>query len=378
VIDLGSVKEGLHQTIDSALVAAGLERATDAGLDLALTGSTRDLDENRLAEQLDDAHDLFARRQCKGAVAAAETAIAIAAARQAARLGGSGPALVDALTMALLCADAEGDLDTATFRAAGLHALGALDAPRGPVVHGVAQWGAVDASIVARYPEVDALAGGEPIEVELRAEVPGAELWIDFAPAGTSPRRVALTAGRHVIAAASGSRRGTVTGTVVASQPVIALPMPDQAGPYGEVARRIESWHHALPAPAELAWVMSQLHVRIVLIRHGGLIEAWGRAGVAEPPHRLGGDDGIGGDDDVPRLIGLVAERVRSWTDRAPDPDRPLLTETRAPRPARGDRDEPTKWWVYVAVAGAVLAGTLVIYAHDSATDTQRVTLHYP
>jgi hypothetical protein len=74
---------------------------------------------------------------------------------------------------------------------------------------------------------------------------------------------------------------------------------------------------------------------------------------------------------------------VQTWRDRAPDPDQPLLVETPAERRARGiarkgEREEPTPWWVYATIAGALLGGALVIYAHDTAEDTQRVELKFP
>jgi len=59
------------------------------------------------------------------------------------------------------------------------------------------------------------------------------------------------------------------------------------------VAARVASWHGAMPSAQELAWVLGKVHARVALIRHGGMVEAWGQAGRAEPPHRLGGDDGL-------------------------------------------------------------------------------------
>jgi len=76
-----------------------------------------------------------------------------------------------------------------------------------------------------------------------------------------------------------------------------------------------------------------------------------GRPGLAEAPSRLGGDDGTGSVSDAARLVALVSDRVRTWADHAPDPDRPLLTGI-DPRPHRrpGRGEPPTKWWVYAAI----------------------------
>jgi hypothetical protein len=101
---------------------------------------------------------------------------------------------------------------------------------------------------------------------------------------------------------------------------------------------------------------------------------------VSEPPHLGGGHDGTGPVSDIERVLGVVTERVHAWSQHAPDPDRPLLVEQPTSRGERRDDGEKrkTKWWVYAAVAGAAAIGVTIIYAHDSASDRQRVELHYP
>jgi hypothetical protein len=85
--------------------------------------------------------------------------------------------------------------------------------------------------------------------------------------------------------------------------------------------------------------------------------------------------------DDAPNLVALISDRIQTWSDRAPDPDQPLLTEGNTlDKRARlmKDEEKPARWWVYATIGGAVLAGALVIYAHDSADNTQHVEIHYP
>jgi hypothetical protein len=96
--------------------------------------------------------------------------------------------------------------------------------------------------------------------------------------------------------------------------------------------------------------------------------------------HRLGGDAGVRPLAEVDKLAGLIADHVQTWNDHAPDPDRPLVVEDVRIRAAKkvAEGQEPTKWWVYATIGGALLAGAVVIYAHESASDTQRVELHYP
>src|SRR6185295_11420843 len=110
------------------------------------------------------------------------------------------------------------------------------------------------------------------------------------------------------------------------------------------------SWHGQMPAPVEIGWVLAHVHARAALIRRGDTIEAWGRAGLAEAPHRLGDDDGAGTLAEAGRLCALIEDRAKGWDDHSPDPDKPLLRET--PAGSKGQAEEPTKWWVYAAIAG--------------------------
>jgi hypothetical protein len=235
--------------------------------------------------------------------------------------------------------------------------------------------------VLARYPEVDTVSNRDLVPLAIATEVAGAVVWIDFHEAGTSPLNVVLPAGRHVIAAASGSRRGVLTGTVVRSQPDVTVPMPDQAGTHHALAARIRGWGGSMPATAELAAVLREIGARVALVRHGDTVEAWGHAGLGEPLRRLGDVDGVRPLGEVDALVALVADRLATWNDRAPDPDQPLLTETPEERRRYGTRskeDEPTPWWVYATIGAAVLVGGVVIYAHESADNTQRIEITYP
>jgi hypothetical protein len=198
--------------------------------------------------------------------------------------------------------------------------------------------------------------------------------------AGVSPLKTVLPAGEHVIAAAIGDRRGFAMGNAVKTQTKLAIPTPSMRGTFGAIAKKVASWGGVMPAASEIGAVLTAAKVRVAIVRRGDVIEAWGRAGRAEEPHRLGGEDGTGNVDDAPRLVALIADRIGVWNDRAPDPDT-LLTEENTPllREKRGERvDEPTKWWVYAALAGAVVAGGALLYFTETAGTTQRVELHLP
>jgi hypothetical protein len=350
VIDLGPPDEQAHRAV--------VQAASDAGLD-PVTGD--DNDAVALAAAMQDAEHTFGRLDCKGAVRAAKLAIGLAAQRQAAGL--PVPELTHAWAYVLLCADKNGDTNAATLAATRLRTLGGSTD--------------IDATLMMRYPDVDALSNREVIDVDVTPEVPNATIYVDFQRA--SGTHLVLTAGEHVIAAAAGSRRGYIAGPAVPSQKQVAIPMPDQAGPNSVLAARVASWKGTLPAAPELAAVLQQVHARVALIRHDDVVEAWGHAAPAEPVRRLGGDEGKRSIGEVDKLANLVADRVTAWNEHAPDPDQPLLVEDvhlRAEKKAKAEQG--TQWWVYATIGAAVLTGAIVIYAHEHETDTQRVELHYP
>lgn len=368
MIDLGGVPGGASdlRQVGAAIVAAGMIPVIGDGVEDALAGRDADRDAVTLAAAMATAARAFGALACGEVVPAAREATGIAAARQAS--GRPVPELARAWTYLLLCADREGQIDAAHAAAGRLRALGGSPG--------------VPAAVWAKYPDVDAIADRELVELDIDTDVAGAAIWIDFQPAGASPVHVVLPAGDHVIAAAAGTRRGWAAGTAVSTQKSLRVPLAETAGPWADVARRVAGWGGKLPPPAELAWVLGRVHARLALIRHGDTLEAWGQIGSSEPPHLLGGDDGVAPIAEVGRVLGVVAERIHAWEDHAPDPDRPLLVEDPGGRTGRAGRNDepekPTKWWVYAAIGGAIAVGTTIILVHDSASDRQRVELHYP
>jgi hypothetical protein len=369
-LGLGPADEKVRQKLEAAIVAASHDPLLGDGVEDALAGINPDRDTGPLAAALLDAQSKFGALACGDAIASAQTAIAIGAGRQASGL--AVPELARAWTYVLLCADRGGDARAAQVAATHLRTLGGSPD--------------VDASVLARYPEIDALSNREAIELEIKPDVDGADVFVDFRRVGKGPMKLVVTAGTHWIAAGSGTRRGMLTGTVVKKQPSVTVPMPDQAGPWATLAEKIVSWKGTLPAARELESVMNEVGARVALVRHGSTVEAWGHAGRGEPLRRLGNDDGIRPLAEAPALVALVADRIATWNDRAPDPDQPLLVETPEERRRNGhkgkgengDEDEPTKWWVYATIGGALLTGALIIYANNSADAAQRVELHYP
>jgi hypothetical protein len=366
VIDLGP-DDGTRQKLAAAIVAGGLEPVIGDGVEDALAGINEDRDQLALAAALAEAKDKFGALACPEATAAAQNAIAIGAARQAA--GIAVPELPRAWAYVLLCADRNNDAKSAVLAASAIRTLGGSSD--------------VDAKLLAKYPDIDALSNRDVMELEIKVDVDNADVFVDFRKVGKAPLKIPLATGQHVIAAAAGTRRGTLTGTVIRKQPTVTVTTQDQAGTWSSLAARVASWHGKVPRPKELDWALREVNARVALVRHGNTVEAWGHAGEGEPLRRLGNDDGLRTLDEAPALVALVADRVQTWSDRAPDPDQPLLVETPEERRARGltrkgEEDEPTKWWVYASIAGAVLAGAVIIYAHDQPDDRQRVELTNP
>ncbi len=352
------------------MIAAKLDPLIGDGVDDALAGIHTDRDSIALAGAMADAASKFGALACADTMASAQRAITIAGARQASGL--AVPELARAWTYVLLCADRTGDTHAAQQAATHLRTLGASQST-----------GDLDPRVLDRYPEIDALSNREVVELEITPSIATADVYVDFRKIGTGPQKLVVTGGAHWIAAGTPTARGMLTGTVVKSQPKLTIPLEDQSGPWTSVADKVASWGGKLPPVDQLESVMNLVGARVALVRHGNTVEAWGHAGRGEPLRRLGNDDGIRPLSEATALAGLIADRMASWNERAPDPDQPLLVETPAERKRRGttdkdDEEEPTRWWVYATIGGALLAGAIVIYTHDTSAQTQRVELHYP
>lgn len=365
IIDLGpsdGTRLQLAATVDATDILAAL---AGGGLEEALSGKSVEPDADLFAASMATAQNAFGALDCSETIAAAKTVIGIAAARHAAGL--PVPELVRALTYVLLCADRTGDTGAAMTAAARLRTLGgSSDVP---------------ADLWAKYPDVDALLAGERFEVEISSDVTGAVVWIDFERIGTAPVRVQLPAGEHVIAAAAGNRRGWAAGTVVKSQPTVTIGTVAMVRPHQKLADRIARLRGALPSAVDLGEVMTLANTRIAIVRKGDSLQAWGRVSPTEAPHLLGGEDGgTGSLEETDRIVRLVVDRVQAWNDRTPDPDQPLLLEDPKDRTRRNKerKDEPTKWWVYAAIGGAIVAGGIFLIATETANDVQHVELHAP
>src|SRR5687767_5744812 len=149
VIDLGP-DDGTRQKLAASIVAAGFEPVIGDGVEDALAGINVDRDALMLAAAVAEAKERFGALACIEATVAAQQAIAIAAARQASGL--AVPELSRAWAYVLLCADRANDAPTAIVAASRIRALGG--APE------------IDANVLAKYPEIDALSNRDVMELE--------------------------------------------------------------------------------------------------------------------------------------------------------------------------------------------------------------------
>jgi hypothetical protein len=363
-------RDPVDKKLFAAIAAAGFEPITGDGVEDALAGRDVDRDAFELTAALATAQHAFGELRCNEAVPAAKQAIGLAAARQAAGL--AVPELARAWTYVLLCADRDNHVDAAMIAASRLRTLGgSSDVP---------------ASVWNKYPAVDTAADLELVQLTIEvgdAAVPGAAIWIDFQRAGVSPLHIALPAGDHVIAAALGPRRGWSAGTAIRSQPTVRVPLADPSGAWSDLAHRVADWHHQVPAPTELAWLLARVHARVAILRTGDTIAAWGQIGRSELPHLLGPTAAVTGTvTDLDRVLGAIADRIHAWNDHAPDPTQPLLREGDAPerfgRRSADDTDKPTKWWVYAAIGGALAVAGGILLVQSIGGNRQRVELTYP
>lgn len=365
MIDLGPDDGGsARHSIETALVNSGMA-PLDEPKARALSGQGAENDAVQLAAVMADAQQKYGALDCKGTLEAAKQALPLLAERQAAEL--AVPELPRAWAYLLLCADRLNDADLAVRAAGRLRVLGV------PA-------DIVPADVLAKYPEVDVVPNVVPVEVDVETDVPGSIVWLDYQKLGPAPLHLALTPGDHVLAAANGTKRGFLVGRPIKKQPKLVIELADQAGPLAEVSTIVSSWQGAMPTADALENVMKKVNVRAAIVRHGNTVEVWGHAGEGEPLRRLGGDDGVRSLEDAKAATALLADRIEGWSSHAPDPDQPLMTESMDERIARAKKSggEPARWWVYATIGAAVVAGSIILIAHDTQSDTQEIKLHYP
>ncbi len=389
VVDLtASASASGAEAVRRELKTAGFAVISAPDLDAANAGIEGGKDLTEAMAALDLARTSFGELDCPAATAAAESAIALLAARGAAGIEVSAP-LSTAWSYLLLCRDRSGDFDGAMRAARALRTLVPTGSTQAPVQ-------AIDAALWSKYPEVDATANHEVAELAISVDAgadPDASIWIDHRPAGTSPAKVLIPAGRHIVAAAKGSRRAAVWIDVVSTRPAsVAIRLFEQDAPLARVSDRVAAWKTQAPGGQQVAGYLENL-----------LTAAQGRpwnpsshrspllviVGASGDPKRaqLWASDGPGSlptvtevafDPSAPApLVTAAQQRTMVWQDRSADPDNLMVEE----RTEKLQLEEPSsgkkQWWVYAALAGAVVVGGTVILVNEFSDDTQRVELRW-
>jgi hypothetical protein len=390
VVDLtASASVSGAEVVRRELKTAGFTVISAPDLDAANAGIEGGKDLTEAMAALELARTSFGELDCPAATAAAESAIALLAARGAAGIDVSAP-LSTAWSYLLLCRDRSGDFDGAMRAAQALRTL----APTGAARAGQAQ--TIDAALWSKYPEVDATANHEVAELAISVDAgadPDASIWIDHRPAGTSPAKVLIPAGRHIIAAAKGSRRAAIWIDVVSPRPAsVAIRLFEQDAPLARVSDRVAAWKTQPPGGQQVADYLENLltaaqgrpwnpssHRSPLLVIVGASgdpkrAQLWASDGPGLPPTVTE----VAFDPTAPApLVTAAQQRTTVWQDRSADPDNLMVEE----RTEKLQLEEPSsgkkQWWVYAALAGAVVVGGAVILVNEFSDDTQRVELRW-
>jgi hypothetical protein len=363
VIDLRSAsaeRDASRTRLHGGLAIAAGVRVLDEAQRAALAGEARDADDTAAATALAEAKEAYGALSCGTARPAAEEAVLLLAGRQAAGLD-ERARLATAWTYVLLCADRDGDGPMARAAADRLRALGGAPA--------------VTADVWARYPEIDAATDRDIVELTV-VVVDDAAVEIDGV-AGAAKRFV--SAGKHVVAVASGGTRGAVFVTVHGKALTVDVPVTDRRGEWTGVAAQIATWQGEPPTPGELTEMMTRLSVRFAVVLDDGAPPVLWIRGPDDTTARAA-ETKLARPPDAAAIAQAVVARASVWSDGGPDPDRPLLTEDDVPRRGgkRDDRvQEPTRWWVYAVIGGALAAGAVTIYALETGQDRQRIELTF-
>ena len=351
----------LRADIDDAARAALVGALRDAELvpvggDLGVALIGRDRDQAMAIRVLAEAQDGFGQLDCGRARPLAEHAAQVLTARTAAGLD-ERARLTRAWTYVALCAERDGDRSMARFAVERLRGLG--DAA-----------GALPTDVWSRYPEIDAATDRDIVELTVTGPA-GTTAWVDGRAIGATPATAFVAAGKHVVAVADGRTRAATIATAL-GQPLTVDLQADPVALQGEhaIADTVRGWQTAgATDPTALASLMLAARVELaVVIGSNGATTLW-QVRKREPVAIV---VAIGAG------AALATAAQAAWAvahDRAPEAGVELLREG----DLAGDQadKEPTRWWVYAAIGGAIAVGAAVIYAADAGDDRQRFELRF-
>ncbi len=353
----------LRADTDDAARAALVGALRDAELvpvggDLGVALIGRDPDQAMAIRVLAEAQDGFGQLDCGRARPLAEHAAQVLSARTAAGLD-ERARLTRAWTYVALCAERDGDRSMARFAVERLRGLG--DAA-----------GALPPDVWSRYPEIDAATDRDIVELTVTGPA-GTTAWVDGRAIGATPATAFVAAGKHVVAVADGrTRTRAATIATALGQPLTVDLQADPVALQGEhaIADTVRGWQTAGAADSTvLATLMQAARVELaVVIGTDGATTLWQVR--KREPIAIVVATGAG--------AALATAAQEAWAvahDRAPEAGVELLREG----DLAGDKAdrEPTRWWVYAAIGGAIAVGAAVIYAADAGDDRQRFELRF-
>jgi hypothetical protein len=342
---------------DDATTTALVDGFTAAGLevvagDRAAAARGRDDDDLAIDRALAEASDGYGQLDCGRARPWAERAALMTAGRTAAGLDERTRA-GRAWSYLLLCADRDGDRAVARHAAERVRALGA--------------GAAIGADVWSRYPDIDATLDRDVVALTVTGPA-GAVATIDDRVVGPVPATALVGAGVHVVAVGAPGVRGAAWARV-AGKPLtveVAARQPDDA-----VVVTVAAAVQALRGGATIDAAAVEAVARALDVE---LVAVVGADGVGLWQRRRGATTSLTSGE-VAAVVAAGRAAYDAAHDRAPDPSLPLVREPRTK--AKVDKD-PTRWWVYAAIGGAVLAGAAAIYAADAGDDRQRFELVFP
>ncbi|MBT8492205.1 MAG: PEGA domain-containing protein [Deltaproteobacteria bacterium] len=230
-----------------------------------------------------------------------------------------------------------------------------------------------------KAPAIDAQTGVIVAATDITTEPAGAKVFVDHKPVGTSPIKLALAPGRHLITAIAGSRGASerVDAKPPEGKLTIQLPPARPAVKSDPIAEAEQSWRgrsKALSA-TEVGKLLRATGKRVALIAvTSGQVQIWALPKDTRFARRVSAAP-----TNNPKYVAkLVNEWVQAEDGAGIDPSFPLLREDPNQRKDKKKGGRSTEWWVYAGVGAAVTFASILILADQFADDRQRIELTLP
>ena len=302
---------------------------------------------------------------CPGARGRSDQAILDLAAAHASGVDAT-PELRQAYLYRFLCADRLNQFDDAMAAARLLRRLGKEtdNHDRRPSEISQDTWD--------KYPALDAQSHEVLVPVMIDSDPSGATILVDFTDRGTTPARIFLSAGEHIVA--MGSDEGSVSQQItVSSAGTMKLPLHPSERRWIGVAESLQGLSSANgPARAEaMGDLMTAIEGQVAFVmREPGRIAVW------VLPSRQRAAQHVGHAPNA-SIAGALAIGALQHGSSPPglDSTMPLLTEDSE---SATRSSSSRRWWVYGVVLGAAAVGAGLIVAQDLSEDRQRIEVSLP